>query len=174
MSTPNPPVTQAACGNRNDAMKGIRAAATISIILMRLKVRWLTRLFRSYQAISSSRRSMIGSGAQGWASSRLIDCAILVRERAKAKRNRAPQSWRATVQTQNAPFLDVVHARSFTSFRMTPLDGMDEGRLHQNDTGVWTKDSQVQDDARGQRESGWIRQNGVGRTPAVNAVRIEF
>src|SRR5215472_5851084 len=61
---PSPPVSHGDQGNSLEpsaATKGIRAAATISTVFTRLKIRWQLMLLRSYHAIWSSRRPMMGS-----------------------------------------------------------------------------------------------------------------
>src|SRR6516162_4068271 len=61
-NTPRMPVTINACGKLNAARSGITAAKAISVIFSCLYHRWQEALFRSYQPIWSSSRSMIGSG----------------------------------------------------------------------------------------------------------------
>src|ERR1700676_1457205 len=62
--TPRAPVTYTARGMLEAARNGMIAAEAISEIFRRLYQRMQEILFRSYQLIWSSRRSMIGSGAK--------------------------------------------------------------------------------------------------------------
>ena len=57
---------------------------------------------------------------------------------------------------------------------MTPLDGMDEGRLHQNDTGVWTKDSQVRMMPADRESPGGLDRMGWDEPPLLMRCGLNF